>query len=932
MRFVRLELQAKFSWNWGIEMRSAVRNTCFAILSSIETDLREIIGDLALSANTMDILLPDVRKIATERFELDDTHTLGSPPENDIDLIDYTDFADLGKMVRCRSEEITSLCGRDANELAEKLERMTRARNRVCHSRPLEDDDLARFIDLANSLLRDYPQLRWKELQTVRLKIEQDPTFVLRLEIPSFWTAAADVMPHNLPMVDFDETGFIGRTTETREVIKHITGSHPLITIVGEGGVGKSALALRCLYEILDTKDVRFDALVWISLKTRMLTPAGIRDIHGAVTTTLGIVQAAASELGSPLGGSDLGALIEELKNYMEQFRLLLVVDNLETLTRDDVRPLLESIPTGSKVLITSRIGLGELELRYKLDPLDRKQSIALARRHAKSLNLQLLIDCAEERLGKYCQSLFFNPLLIKWFVSSVSNDKDPERLLSRGSQSFATALQFCFENLYNRLGETEKQILHVLFAARRQLSQTELFFLLEDATQVSQIDLEIGLNILHGSSMLKRAFRERRKTDSGTQYALTDVSLEYLARFAPPSPKTLEQVQAALKKLRLLVDQAHVQEVVYPYDIFTVRAETPDERICAVYLNSALKKARAGQIKEAREYVEHSKNLLPNSSEIYRISAIVEGKGNDLFKADEEIRIAIDLNPKSSLAYYQYALFLIREMDNSASALTQIDAALQIDRGQPTLETARGLVLTRLGRYEDAASIYERILSDLSTMPRRWRIPTFDQAAECYRRWAGRDRLSREPIQQMVHLQRAKEILDLALRANDFDNRTGAAYTGIVEDAIYACITAHDTEGIQNWLSQLADVSHIVDCPSFRALSVERLAEDFPDAPGLVDAIQESIKILRWQMMPGVVAEIQAHDGSRANSQGFIKKIFPEENFGFITDGEGKDWFFHHSHLIDSKQWESLAQGTKVGFAVGANRKGECAVGVYQI
>ncbi len=83
-------------------MRSAVRNTCFAILSSIETDLREFIGDLALSANSVDILPPDVRKVATERFEIDDAHASGVPPENDIDLINYTDFADLGKMVRMR--------------------------------------------------------------------------------------------------------------------------------------------------------------------------------------------------------------------------------------------------------------------------------------------------------------------------------------------------------------------------------------------------------------------------------------------------------------------------------------------------------------------------------------------------------------------------------------------------------------------------------------------------------------------------------------------------------------------------------------------------------------------------------------------------------------------------------------------------------------
>lgn len=140
-------------------MRSAVRNTCFAILSSIETDLRETIGDLALCKDSIDILPPDVRKVATERFELDDKHTPGTAPENDIDLINYTDFADLGKMVRLRAKELSSMCGRNVTTLADQLESMTRARNRVCHSRPLEDDDLSRFIELANLLLRDFPRL-----------------------------------------------------------------------------------------------------------------------------------------------------------------------------------------------------------------------------------------------------------------------------------------------------------------------------------------------------------------------------------------------------------------------------------------------------------------------------------------------------------------------------------------------------------------------------------------------------------------------------------------------------------------------------------------------------------------------------------------------------------------------------------------------------
>ncbi|MGH9606700.1 MAG: cold shock domain-containing protein [Terracidiphilus sp.] len=433
---------------------------------------------------------------------------------------------------------------------------------------------------------------------------------------------------------------------------------------------------------------------------------------------------------------------------------------------------------------------------------------------------------------------------------------------------------------------------------------------------------------------MLKRAFRDKRKADSGTQYALTDASLEYLARFAAPSAGTLEKVQAALKKLRSLADQAQAKEMLYPYDIFAVRAATPDERICAVYLSSALKKARAGEIEEARQDIEHSKNLLPSSSEAYRISAIVEGKGLDLFKAAEEIRIAIDLNPRSSLAHYQYALFLLNQMEDYNPALAQIEAALQIDVGDPTLETARGLILTRLGRCEEGAATYEQILADLAAQPRRWRVSTLDQAAECYRRWAEKDRISRDPSQQMAHLERATAILDLALASNDFDIRTGAAYTNIVEDAIFGCIAVHDTTAIPRWLSRLEDAGHVVECPPFRILSVERLAEDLPDEEGLVEAIGESTKTsrVRWRQGFAPAVALPTRSEPKPKKHGVIKKIFTEQKFGFITDSEGKDWFFHFTHLLYPKQWESLAEGGKVAFAVGANRTGECAAEVRQV
>jgi LuxR family transcriptional regulator, glucitol operon activator len=355
---------------------SAVRNTCFAILSAIETDLREIIGDLALSSGSLDILPTDVRQVTTTRFEQDNKHRPGVTPNDDIDLLQYTDFADLGKMIRLKAAEISALCGKDANFLAEAIEKMAPARNRVCHSRPLDEDDLPHFLDLSQLLARDFEKLQWRELNDVTAKIKQDPSFVFRLTIPAFWRAGVESVQHNLPLPDFDETGFIGRSTEQRDVLKHVTGPHPVISIVGEGGVGKTALAVSCLYAIIDSPEAKeWDAIVWISLKTRFLTPAGIKEIRDAIVSTVGIVQAATEMLGSPVTAPDVDALLRELRDYMERLRVILVIDNFETVSINGLRPLLSAVPKGSKVLITSRVGIGEIEVRYKLDPL-RSQAV----------------------------------------------------------------------------------------------------------------------------------------------------------------------------------------------------------------------------------------------------------------------------------------------------------------------------------------------------------------------------------------------------------------------------------------------------------------------------------------------------------------------------------------------------------------------------
>ena len=216
------------------------------------------------------------------------------------------------------------------------------------------------------------------------------------------------------------------------------------------------------------------------------------------------------------------------------------------------------------------------------------------------------------------------------------------------------------------------------------------------------------------------------------------------------------------------------------------------------------------------RESVKKAKDLMPGYSEAYRIAALIETKGGNLYKAAEEIHAAIDHEPKSALGYYQHALFLLYDMGDSPLALAEIDKALSLDPGDETLETARALILTWLGRCADAAEIYERLLEKLDARPRRWRITTLDQAAQCYRRWAERDSQLNEGELFRVHLDRGCRILEQALSSLDFDARTISGFTNIIENGIFWGIHARDEAYAVEYLQRFSDAMSPRRCRYF--------------------------------------------------------------------------------------------------------------------
>lgn len=60
----------------------------------------------------------------------------------------------------------------------------------------------------------------------------------------------------------------------------------------------------------------------------------------------------------------------------------------------------------------------------------------------------------------------------------------------------------------------------------------------------------------------------------------------------------------------------------------------------------------------------------------------------------------------------------------------------------------------------------------------------------------------------------------------------------------------------------------------------------------------------------------------------GKIKKLVRERGFGFISDTDGREVFFHQSSLIDAK-FDDLTEDKEVTFEVEDSSKGPRAINV---
>jgi LuxR family glucitol operon transcriptional activator len=253
----------------------ALRPRLFALITAIEKDCR----DFLIPHLTLEDFPTDIKDKALERLDKKKlAHDLSV-----ITLIEQIDFTHISKLLYKIKNKFTSEQQYYIKHIADQiLDPLAGIRNRVCHTSPLEPDDYEKTEHFCRTLgMRG--NIHSFSFVEKALSGTYNPAYNP--------IAKQSRITHNLPSVEYEDTGFRGRTTELEELKRRLCQhSTPIISIVGEGGIGKTAFALNCLYTIVEEDIAKFDFIVWNSFKQDRLTGKGIESINDNLSSVLNTV------------------------------------------------------------------------------------------------------------------------------------------------------------------------------------------------------------------------------------------------------------------------------------------------------------------------------------------------------------------------------------------------------------------------------------------------------------------------------------------------------------------------------------------------------------------------------------------------------------------------------------------------------------------
>lgn len=387
---------------------------------------------------------------------------------------------------------------------------------------------------------------------------------------------------------DFSDPHVVGREPEMRRLQEFWADDFSrVISIVGQGGVGKTALLDEFTYRLL-TKPLERgqrpdpEAIIYLTAKDNYLeymkrAPAAqqFRTLERIYEVTL------LTAAGDTREGSELAGLRREVLELAKSMRIFFALDNLESLTDAEyaeVGVFLDEIAAPSKAIVTTRLTrrVGkDIELTG-LPAADARQFL-LTRLQGAGMDIA---DEDTDRIDELVEYTDGVPLALVYCANAIRNGRTIEETLAAiKGRVFLELLQFSFESSLQALTTDGLRILLFLALSKHPRTRRELLEVVADDAQFDR-----AIASLRSMSFINLSWEQKKQI----RFSVQNPQLKDYVKKRAPEELTKEQYAFVLKKARVLPTDAESPSVSVEIERALATARSLDWREAAQELESA--------------------------------------------------------------------------------------------------------------------------------------------------------------------------------------------------------------------------------------------------------------------------------------------------------------------------------------------------------
>ncbi len=650
---------------------------CALISRAIEIDLRDFIKEKILPyKNLKDFAHENIINRIKERIDKDQNikDYQQSDKINDYEIVDYFDFGTSLEIIKSNKDILDKKNSIVIKSIIEDLIKIKPVRDFSIHGRVL----LASHLDIIDTFVESLKKDREIIFETTIKQIEslKDKTI---LDSYDYEPIDEREHNHNLPRPDTNETGYIERL-ELNQKINKVLNNYPVISFIGDAGTGKTATAIKKGYDLL--QEDKFDVVWYHTFKTEKFSVGEVRQIKNDINTS-------DKFLFNYLKVGDYDKdPIKNLVKYLEKNKVLLILDNLETVIDQNIESFLDYFAEAvheSKIILTSRVPVNRGDMVIKVGSFKEKEAIDYFRKLLSFYDLNNLQSLDEKTLKKLVKQRNYNPLFLKLSVGAISGGKTIEDAFKEDTD----LLNFCYMNVFETLDDVSKKVLEYSYYLNRELNLSDICMLLEgiDPKKVS-----LSLRDLVAKNFITSSF-----TKSETSYFIIRKEIVPFIKannfFKDRDKKNqlfekFTKMMSATYHIKVNIDK--INELKEDWDSYLVRRNT--DKFAAQQLKTAGKIMKKKQMilssvaykkeslsskqrkdmdnfdNEFFKVLNNIKRTHPDYCEIYRVEAIyhhIDRNITDLITCYEK---AIELQPDypNLRTFYATALRQVQDLDNA--------------------------------------------------------------------------------------------------------------------------------------------------------------------------------------------------------------------------------------------------------------------------